>query len=354
MMPIFDRPYLLALAVLLPAIIAVVVVASYRRRQARLARLASHDMLARLIPRSALEKPVWRGLRLGTVAALCGIAIAGPRWGTEQDVVRGSGIDVVLALDASLSMLARDEQPSRLERMKIEVRRLRAMSGTDRVGLLAFAGRSYVLTPLTIDAGALDLYLDNLDPSIVGQPGTSLSATIRQGLALLQTGEPATTDRALVIMTDGEAHEPVEDIVAAARPAREAGIAVVAVGFGTTTGTTIPLKQDSGTETLKRDQQGQIVVTQYRPDVLRALTDAAGGTFIEASETDKAGRVRQALSTLRAAQRTALAGREQTPRFQLFLVPALFLFALDTVLVERVGRRRQIMAASATSTELAA
>ena len=118
---------------------------------------------------------------------------------------------MVLALDASLSMMAQDERPSRLERMKQEVRRLRAMSPGDRMGVLAFAGRSYVLSPLTIDEGALDLFLDNLDPSVVGQAGSSLARTIRQGVDLL-TLTNSGADRALVVMSDGEAFEPIEDV----------------------------------------------------------------------------------------------------------------------------------------------
>ena len=96
---------------------------------------------------------------------------------------------MVLSLDASLSMMAEDERPSRLERMKQEVRRLRAMSPGDRMGVLAFAGRSYVLSPLTIDEGALDLFLDNLDPTVVGQAGSSLARTIKQGVDLLDADQ---------------------------------------------------------------------------------------------------------------------------------------------------------------------
>ncbi len=131
----------------------------------------------------------------------------GPRWGTEQTLERGSGVDMVLALDASLSMLATDARPNRLERMKEEARRLLALSGGDRVGLLAFAGRSYILTPLTVDRGALELFLDNLDPSVVGQAGSSLSRAIRQGTDLLVATQ-TTSDRALIVMSDGEAFEP--------------------------------------------------------------------------------------------------------------------------------------------------
>src|SRR5690606_4908084 len=107
--------------------------------------------VARLTPVALAGRSTGRAIRLGLAALLGGVALAGPRWGLEQSIVRSEGIDMVLALDASLSMLAQDESPSRLERMKQEVRRLLDQSPGDRVALLAFAGRSYILTPLTID-----------------------------------------------------------------------------------------------------------------------------------------------------------------------------------------------------------
>jgi Ca-activated chloride channel family protein len=165
----------------------------------------------------------WRsGHRLGFAALLSAVALAGPRWGEETTILRGEGIDIVLALDASLSMLATDERPNRLERLKQEVRRLRAASRGDRFALLAFAGRSYILSPLTVDDGALDLFLDNLDPSIVGQAGSAISRAITQGTDLLQASRSA-GDRALVVMSDGEAFEDQQEIIrpptAPAKPA---------------------------------------------------------------------------------------------------------------------------------------
>src|SRR5438034_8460866 len=142
------------------------------------------------------------------------------------------------------------------------------MSAGDRVGVIAFAGRSYVLSPLTIDAGALDLFLDNLDPSVVGQAGSSLAKAIRQGTDLLLLARTG-ADRALVIMSDGEAFENIEDVVAEARRTGQQGIRLVTVGFGTTQGSTIPIRE-RGANTLKRDDNGQVVVTRYHPEFLRA------------------------------------------------------------------------------------
>ena len=342
----FDAPYLLVLAIVLPIVVALLVARAYRERRRRIGRLGTPEIVARLVPPAALRAPRSRALVLALAALFAGIAVAGPRWGTETTVVRGEGIDLVFALDASLSMLAEDERPSRLERLKQEVRRILAASRGDRVGLIAFAGRSYILTPMTVDQGALDLYLDNLDPSVVGQAGSSLARAIRQGTALLNASQ-AESDKALVVMSDGEAFEPVEDVQEAARLAREAGIAVVTVGFGSAEGANIPVREGDAV-TLKRDENGALVVTRYTPEPLRAAAEAAGGAFVEAGATDKAGSVRRALGSLRTQARAAAAGRDRTPRFQFFVLPALLLVVVDTLLVERRVRRRRSAAAAST------
>jgi Ca-activated chloride channel family protein len=333
----FDYPWLLLLAVLLPAVVAVVLVRSDRRRRARLERFGDLAVVSRLVPAGIAGTTRWRSARLAGACALAGLALAGPRWGYERTVSRSRGFDMVLALDASLSMRATDVKPDRLERMKQEVRRLRAMSPGDRIGLIVFAGRSYVLSPLTVDEGALDLFLDNLDPSIVGQPGSSLSAAIRQGTDLLSLSTGG-ADRALVVMSDGEAFEPQADVVAEARRAGDQGIALVTVGFGTTEGSRIPLTAPDGSVSYKRDQNGAIVVTHYVPDMLRAAAEAAHGTFIDAAVTDKAARLRHALSTLRTQRRTVLGGESRVPRFQWFLLPAVLLLLADAFLADRRGR----------------
>ena len=349
----FDYVWLLPLALLLPLLAIVLLRYNYRRRRARLARLGNPDVVSRLIPPNAMQPPGWRIARLATAGCLVGIAVAGPRWGAERNVVRSRGIDMVLALDASLSMMATDERPNRLERMKEEVRRLRALSSGDRIALIAFAGRSYILTPLTVDAGALDLFLDNLDPSVVGQAGSSLARAIRQGTDLLAVDNSG-SDKALVVMSDGEAFEDVSDVAAEAKRASDQGISLVAVGFGTTQGATIPVKNPDGSTTMKRDENGQVVVTHYTPQFLQAAADAAHGTFIPAGATDKAARIKTALATLRTQARTTVGAETRSPRYQLFLMPAVLLLLLDTLLGQRRGHRRRRPAAAETAVRTAA
>lgn len=335
-MHLFDWPWMLGVAVAATLAMGWVVLAAHRRRVSRVTRLAGPGLLSRLVPASALRSPDGRAVRLGAAVLLASVALAGPRWGEETTIMRGEGIDVVLAIDASLSMTAQDERPNRLERVKQEIRRLRAASRGDRFALLAFAGRSYILSPLTVDDGALDLFLDNLDPSIVGQAGSSLARAIGQGTDLLQASRSA-GDRALVVLSDGEAWEERQEIVTAAERAGRAGIAVVTVGFGTTEGATIPVRENDRL-VQKRDENGQVVVTRYTPALLEAAAAAAQGTFIDAAESDKASRIRRALQTLRTTARQVEGGRTGTPRFQWFLLPALLLLVADSLW--SVRRRR--------------
>ncbi|HVT38920.1 MAG TPA: VWA domain-containing protein [Gemmatimonadaceae bacterium] len=323
----FDVLWALYAAAVLPLASLLTFWLWHRRRVIRLARLGGEAAIVRLAPAGARRAPVARALRVSSAIGLAMLAFAGPRWGTSTSVVRTEGIDVVLAMDASLSMLAEDERPNRLERMKQEVRRFRATSRGDRMALLAFAGRSYILSPLTGDDGALELFLDNLDPSVVGQAGTALAPTIVQGVDLLRAARGA-AGRALVILSDGEAFDDPSESLAAARRAREGEIAVVTVGFGTEGGSTIPIRA-GGRVTSKRDATGNVVVTRYDPTLLRNIADAAGGEFIAADETDKGTRIRQALARVDARQRDVAEGLSRPLQLTWFLLPAFLLLMFD-------------------------
>lgn len=340
---VFDLPWLLALAIALPLAVWGLRRARARQRARRLDRFADAGALRRLMQLGGTS-PGARTARLVTIAVLAGTALAGPRWGLARGPTTAHGIDMAIALDASLSMMAPDERPSRLERMKQEVRRLRAMSRADRVALMAFAGRSYILTPLTTDDGAIELYLDNLDPSVVGQAGSSIARAIRQGTELLMASD-GSADRALIVMSDGEVFEPLEDVEAAAREAGAKGVTLVTVGFGTEEGSTIPV-HDGSVVREKKDEDGKVVITRYNPEVLQRAATAAGGTFIAADASDKAARVRSALRALRSARRTVDAREDHVPRFLWLLAPALLLLLYDTWTMSRRLRRLADVAAS--------
>lgn len=323
----FDFPWIAVVAALLPLGTVALFTMAQRRRMQRLARLGGPAALERLAPVEARRSPLWRTARVATAVSLIALGVAGPRWGMGTAIVRTEGVDVVLAIDASLSMLATDELPSRLERLKREVRVFRAAAPGNRVALLAFAGRSYILSPLTNDDGAVDLFLDNLDPSVVGQPGTALAPTITQGVDLLRAAR-GSAGRALVIMSDGEAFDDKAASLAAARAAKDNEIAIVTVGFGTEAGGQIPLA-DGSAVVPKRDEAGQIVITRYDPAMLRDIAAAAQGEFIPAGTSDRGTRIQQALRRLDSQQRDVQEGRSRPLHLVLFLFPALLLLLLD-------------------------
>jgi Ca-activated chloride channel family protein len=323
----WERPLLLAFALLVTTLAAWAAVLWQRRRAARLTALGSALAVQRLAPSARSRAGLHRAVRLGAASVLTAVAFAGPRFGTAREIIRTNGGDVVLAMDASLSMLANDERPTRLERMKQEVRRYRAASPGDRVALIAFAGRAYVLSPLTSDDGALELFLDNLDPSIVGQPGTAIAPAITGALDLL-TAAQGGAGKAIVLLTDGEGFDDRTDAIKAAQRAKQLGVRLVTVGFGTEGGTSIPLRTASGVEA-KRDENGNIVITRYAPDLLRELARVADGEFVPADVTDKGTRVARALASLEARRRAAEAGLAMPARYQWLLGLAMLLLLFD-------------------------
>lgn len=327
---VFEMPWLLITAIVLPTVVWWLRRRTVRQRAERLRRLADLALLPLLTTHDPSAERV-RTARLFLATFLIGIALAGPRWGQASGITRVEGIDMVIAMDASMSMLATDERPNRLERMKREVRRLRAMAPADRVALIAFAGRSYILAPLTTDDGALALYLDHLDPSVVGQAGSSLSSAIHQGTDLLKATDGA-ADRALVVMSDGESFEEAAPLREAAEAVRDAGISLVMVGFGSTRGSTIPMA-DGATGSVKRDENGAVVVTRHDPVLMQQAATWAGGSFVSADQSDKAGRIRQALRSLRTARRSVDARNDAVPRQLWVLFPALLLLLYN-------GKRR--------------
>lgn len=323
----WERPILLVAVVLVAALGVATTVWRQRRRAGRLAALGSEVALDRLAPAARSGAALQRAVILGLASVLASLALAGPRWGTSRDIIRTKGGDVVLAMDASLSMLADDERPTRLERMKQEVRRYRAAAPGDRLALIAFSGRAYVLAPLTSDDGALELFLDNLDPSIVGLPGTALAPALTGALDLLSAAQGG-AGKAVVLLTDGEGFDDRADAIRAAQRARQQDVRVVTVGFGTEGGSSIPLRTPSGVQA-KRDEAGDIVITRYDPATLAEIARVADGEFIPADVTDKGTRIARALSTLEARQRAATAGLTMPARYQWLLGVALVLLLFD-------------------------
>lgn len=322
---IFDSPMLLLLAPVLGVVVGVLTWIA-RQRRIRLAGLWSSE-LRHQAEASGRFGPVW----LGIVAVLLGVALAGPRGGRTEITTESRALSLVMVMDVSRSMLAEDVAPSRLGRAVREARRLVHDLPGDRLGLIAFAGRSYILSPLTIDGGAITLQLDALSPDLASQGGTSLAAALVQGAQLLDASTEI-ADRVLVVFTDGEAHDSLDAIVRSAEYIREEGIRLVLVAEGTAVPTQIPIRDSAGTLLeYQRTRSGDIVETWRRDRVLGQIADASDGTIIPANVPDQAGAVRDLTTAFKRNPTTETRTADLTPLAWIPLLMAALVLLGQTV-----------------------
>jgi Ca-activated chloride channel family protein len=304
----FDAPLLLFLA---PVLALAFGFAAWmaRRRRIRLARRWSPSL-----GRLARGRGGWAPAVVGLCALLAAVGLAGPRAGRTEVRAETRALSLVLAVDISRSMLAEDVEPSRLQRASREARRLIQDLDGDRLGLIAFAGRSYILAPLTVDGSAIRMYLDALDPDLASEGGTSLGAVLTQGSELLSAATDA-ADRVLVVFTDGEAHDTLTDVVAQAEALKESGVRLIVVAEGRALPTRIPIRDSAGTlKEYKQDQEGNVVQTQRRDDVLRAVVDAAEGTLVPNELPDQAGAVRDLVAAMKRSPTSETRTADLIPR----------------------------------------
>ena len=312
------------------AIAIALVFAWHRRRQSAVDALGSLGMLERLTRIDLTGSPLRRGSLIAVASALTGFALAGPQWGAQEVEEQTQALSVVLVIDISESMWAEDVLPNRFERARLEGRRLVTELAGHRIGLVAFAGAGYQLSPLTIDHAAIHLYLDALDPTMAGTPGSAPSEAILQAVELLRHDNSEGGDRAIVILSDGESHDNEEDVLAAARAAGSERVRVYAVGIGTERGEPIPRHDRMGERIggYKRGADGEVILSRLQNDPLAGAAQAAGGFWARADE----GGVTRALAALTELERgkTQVArGVRWTPRFQWFVAGALLLLMVD-------------------------
>ncbi len=322
---IFDAPLLLFLA---PAVALAMGLGAWlgRGRRIRLARRWSSALA-----RTARARGGWAPALLGLVALLGMVGLAGPRMGRTEITTETRALSLVVAVDISRSMLAEDVTPNRLQRAVREARRLIDDLAGDRLGLIAFAGQSYILAPLTVDGGAIRMYLDALDPDLASSGGSNLHAVLAQGAQLLGATTDA-ADRVLVLFTDGEAHDTLSEIVGEAEALKDAGVRLVVVAEGRTEPTRIPIRDSAGTVTeYKQDADGSIVRTQRRDDILRAVVDAAEGTLVPSEIPDQAGAVRDLVAAMKRSPTSETRTADLVPRAWIPVLAAAVLLALYTI-----------------------
>ncbi len=318
----FDAPLLLFFAPLVALAIGFAAWLS-RGRRIRLARRWS-PALGKL----ARARGGWAPVVVGAVALLAMVGLAGPRMGRKEIRTETRALSLVFAVDISRSMLAEDVAPNRLQRAVREARRLIQDLEGDRLGLIAFAGQSYILAPLTVDGGAIRMYLDALDPDMATPGGSNLGAALNQGGQLLAATTDA-ADRVLVLMTDGEAHDTVSQVVSQAEALKDAGIRLVVVAEGRPEPTRIPIRDSTGTITqYKQDADGSVIRTQRRDDVLQAIVEAAEGPLVPNEVPDQAGAVRDVVAAMKRSPSSETRTADLVPRAWIpVLAGALLLLA---------------------------
>ncbi len=324
---------------LLVPLLIVLFVRAERRGHQRLQEFVS----ARLLPQLAgtVNRPR-RMIRfalqlLGLSLAL--VSLAQPRWGYTFEDVKRKGLDLLIAVDTSRSMLSNDVQPNRLERVKLAMQDLINELQGDRVGLIAFAGRAFLQAPLTIDYDAVVEAINDLDTKTIPEGGTNISSAI--SLATQSFGKSATGNRALIIFTDGE--ELSGDAVKTAKEAADAGVRIFTVGVGTPQGSLIPVTGDDGQTAFVKDSAGQVVKSKLDDKRLREIAQATGGFYVHLESGPRTMQQVQneGLAKMQAAEMDVRLSRRPIERYEWPLSAALIALALSILIPERKRARER-------------
>lgn len=322
----FDRPWMLLTA---PLVALAFTAMAWWVRAVRVRRAGrwSSDL------RDAAARTGRRGaLAIGLAAFMVTAALAGPRFGGRTVTTEAKSLNLVIAVDISRSMLAEDVAPSRLERVQMEAHRLIQDLAGDRIGLIAFAGRSWILSPLTVDAGALRLLVDGLHPDLASTGGTSFAPALRQGHQLLVAGEDV-ADRVLVMFTDGEELDSVPGVVDAVKELERDGIRIILVAEGGTDPVQIPVRDPDGVLLgYHRDIDNTIVQTRRRDDILSQLADAAGGApLVSAEIADQAGAIRNIVMDYKRSPQATTTSQQDISRAWILTTIGLLILLLQTL-----------------------
>lgn len=333
----FANPQFLYLLAALPLAVAAIYWGARSRRLA-LARLGSPELVRRLAD-SVNE----RGRSLASAMAVAAlalsiIALARPQWGESAYVVERRGAQVMVALDVSRSMLARDAKPTRLDRAKLEIYDLTQRLGGDEIGLTLFAGDAFIQFPLTFDLATARTFLDYAEPNVIGRQGTDIEEAIRVSLRGLADDRPS--QKAIIVISDGERQEG--EAVAAAEEAADLGVTVFTVGVGDEEGAEVPNLDAFGNVTDYPSGVGAIL-SRIDEGELRAIADAGGGVYVHANEsTNAAAALAAELSRMEQTTMEHELENVKVERFQLFAAAAAaLLIARELMPSRRRAKKRK-------------
>ena len=323
---------MLWLLLLVPVMVAAYIYFTRRKRE-QLRQLGDEALVRELMPDASHSRPIAKFILLMVALVLLIFAAARPQAGQKSETVKRSGIEVMIALDISNSMLAEDVAPNRLDRAKQMLSKMIDRMQDDKVGLVVFAGEAYTQLPITCDYVSAKMFLNAITPDLIPTPGTAIGSAIRACVRSFG-GEQSEAGRAIILLTDAENHE--DDAVAAAKEAQEKGIQIFVVGVGKPDGSPIPVP---GTGTFRKDRQGQVVVSRLNEQAGKEIAQAGNGMYVRCDNTNTAMRALQKeLDKIATADIETQLFTDYQEQYQSFLLAALLLLVVEFFLLARQNR----------------
>ncbi len=312
-------------------LLTIVFIWSRIARKKALRRFGNLEILKQLMPFSSKGRPVFKFILLTLAMAFIIVGLARPQFGSKLKKVKREGVELIIALDVSNSMMAEDIQPNRLERAKRAISRLIDKLKDDKIGLIVFAGDAYTQLPITSDYNSAKLFLNSVNTQIVPRQGTAIGAAINLAAKSFSPSEQA--NKAIIIITDGENHE--DDATNAAKDAAEKGIIVHTIGMGLPEGAPIPVLKNGQKDYLK-DRDGKVVVTKLNEQMLEQISSAGKGIYVRANNAQIG--LNALFDEINKMQKEEMESRvysEYEDQFQYFFAVGLLLILLEFIILER-------------------
>lgn len=324
----FEEPTYLYLLLLLPFLAAFYLYSNYRRRKA-IRKFGDPVLMAQLMPDVSKYRPDVKFWLVFAAIGLFAVLLARPQFGSKLETVKRQGVEVMIALDISNSMLAQDVQPSRLEKAKRLVAQLVDKMENDKVGMIVFAGDAFTQLPITRDYISAKMFLESINPSLISKQGTAIGAAIN--LATRSFTPQEGVGRAVIVITDGENHEG--GAVEAAKAAAEKGIQVSVLGVGMPDGAPIPVE---GTNDFRRDRDGNVVVTRLNEQMCQEIAQAGDGIYVRVDNSNAAQKViAQEINKMAKADVETQVYTEFNEQFQAVAWIILLLLLAEMLILER-------------------
>jgi len=315
----------------IPAVALLFLVLQFWKKRAQ-KQFADKILLKQLSPNQSVFKAVLKLVIWSLAITFLILALVNPKMGTKLETVKREGVDIVFAVDVSKSMLAEDIAPNRLEKSKQLVMQIINNLASDRVGIIAYAGKAFPQLPITTDYAAAKMFLQNMNTDMLSSQGTAIGEAIELAKTYFDNEEQ--TNRILIIISDGEDHSEIAADVA--EEASKQGIRIFTIGVGDVKGAPIPIKKNGVVLNYKKDNQGETVITKLDENTLKAIAEEANGTYINGKNTNKVVEsIRDILNKMDKTEFEAKQFADFKDQFQWFLALALALLFLDIFLLER-------------------